>query len=151
MKYFLEYQTLDDCGYWSDEDYTEYDTLEEALERAAEMIHKEKEWKRYTAAKGGNTTYGCGYSYRPVRILEVAGIREFGGEDEKDPDLAPYFEKYELDLKKREIEFKKQKELVKQQKRIAKEKKLAAEEKKLAAEERALYEKLKNKYEGKES
>ena len=143
MKYFLEHQKLDDRGYWSDDGYTEYDTPEEALEGAARMIHKEREWKRYAVTSGKNTTYGCGYSYRPMQILEVAGIREFG-DDEKDPDLAPYFKKCELELQKREIEFKKQKELVKQQKRTEKEEKRAAEE-------RALYEKLKNKYEGKES
>lgn len=49
MIYFLEYMEKDDYGYWYDEDceYIECDTLEEAYEGAARMIHEMREYNRY--------------------------------------------------------------------------------------------------------
>jgi len=141
MEYWLEYEDRDCDGYWTIEGrIEEIDTIEEAYELAAEMIHKEKEWKRYKDVKGDKSDFYTAPGRRPFRIIEVASQKDIY---ESDPVIVSALEKCEEKLKEQEADCKVQKKREREQKKREREQK----QRQKAAEERTLYEELKAKYE----
>ena len=161
MKYWLEYRYYNGDGYCETET-DEFDTIEEARARMAEMIFDLKEWQRIVALKGKDRRDYYSLEYIPIRIIHVADVDDYMDEEElsgravyeddkkklfaiaETPEFAEHMKQCEFQLRLREAEYEDEKRLAKKREKREREKR----KKQKAAEELALYEKLKKKYEG---